>query len=504
VALLVGFYVLGFGAVIVFAVLDLVSVKLIGPLGTGGIFLLLVAVQATLFALTTMFYGVTVSTRFSAADFPGVPVTPEDEPELWARVRRLARAMGTRGPQRILISTEADAAVWEYGPLLGLFPGKRHLVIGAPLLLALSTAQLDAIIAHELGHFGNSDTRLGPLVNRGRMGILTALRVADRSVPIGRSGTARRFEPRGWWYVVLALRCYAHLFFSLTQATSRAQEFGADRAGARLVGRESIVSALAELPVIAVAYRLYLENYVYCGLPYGLVPEPDQVIGGFGSLIADPGRRAEFDLVRRQLAAGGTGGRRFDSHPPLHERLAALRALPDDGRDSDEPSGQPAVEMLRHRQTILTALGRKKLGDEASGKTALDWKSLTDAVLFHNMDRVATPLVNAVAAVTGATVPTPESLLDAIGAGRLSEILDRLNSSSDATAAAPSQRLRAWMLVVLAERGHVRWSHSWSGFAELDAPPGLSEALSAAVAAVLANQPDCGPLRAILHGSGFR
>jgi Zn-dependent protease with chaperone function len=512
VALLLGFYLVGFGIVIALLVLDIVAVRLIGPLGSVGIYMLIVCAPATVLAGAVVVRGVSVSTRFSVADLPGVPVAPDDEPELWARVEWLAQTMGMRGPRQILIGTDADAAAWERSRMLGLFPGRRYLIIGAPLLLALSPAQLDAVLAHELGHYGNKDTRLGPLVGRGRVGILMALRAAERNVAVGGDGGARRrFEPRGWWYVVLAFRAYAHVFFSLTEATSRAQEYAADRASARIAGRENTASALAEIHVISSAYQFYLDRHAYSGLPLGLLPEPAQVIGGFGSLLADPPRVAEPERLRRIPGARGVSrASRFDSHPPLADRLAALHALPDDGRAADEPSGRRAAEILRDPQGLLTCVGEKLLGTKAGGMTPVDWDSLADAVAFHYADQAAAPLADAVTAVTGVPAPTLDCLLDAVDAGRLPEILDRLTGfgagdrptrtavHEDAEAAL-ARCLRDWILVVLAERALVRWTHSWSRFADLEAPRGFSADLHAAIDALLAVEPETARLRAILN-----
>ena len=363
---------------------------------------------------------------------------------------------------------------------------------------------MDAVIAHELGHYGNYDTRLGPVVNRGRAGILTALRAAERSVPVVSASRAphTRYAPQGWWYLVLALRVYAHVFFSLTQATSRAQEYAADRASARVSGRDNTVSALAEIPVVASAYRFYLDNYVFWGLPLGLVPEPEQVIGGFSCLIADPQRADWFERLRSTAATAGKTGR-FDSHPPLSDRLAALRALPGGDRRPDGPDGRRAVELLRDQRAVLVAAGEQILGPAAAGKTPVDWESLADTAMFHHTDRAAAPLIDAVAAVTGGSAPTPESLLDAVDAGRLAEILDRLATSgttSQDTATVLVRPLRAWILMRLAERGLVRWVHSWSRPAVLQAPPGLPAALDAALAVLLGPEPDTAPLRAVLSG----
>ncbi|WP_229898985.1 M48 family metallopeptidase, partial [Streptomyces capoamus] len=104
-------------------------------------------------------------------DGPGIPVTEADEPRLWALVRELAAAAGTRAPDRILLTGEVNAAVSENPRLLGLFAGRRTLHLGVPLLIGLTEAQLRSVLAHEFGHFTGGDTRLSVLVVRGRVQI---------------------------------------------------------------------------------------------------------------------------------------------------------------------------------------------------------------------------------------------------------------------------------------------------------------------------------------------
>src|SRR5262245_47222634 len=98
----------------------------------------------------------------------GVPLTETRAPELWADVRRLATTAGTRAPDEIRIVTDVNAAVSENARLLGLIPGRRYLYVGMPLLMTLTVSQLRAVIAHELGHYSHSHTRLGEIAYRGR------------------------------------------------------------------------------------------------------------------------------------------------------------------------------------------------------------------------------------------------------------------------------------------------------------------------------------------------
>lgn len=151
----------------------------------------------------------------------GLAVSDAEQPELWRAVRSLAERTGTRAPDAILLTEEVNAAVREDARLLGLLPGRRRLYLGVPLLMGLTEPQLHSVIAHELGHYGNADTRLAGITLRGRDSVLRTVegfqaprrKLRDRAWarqgrPAGRRGGARGPEHRsgGWRADRLRLR----------------------------------------------------------------------------------------------------------------------------------------------------------------------------------------------------------------------------------------------------------------------------------------------------------
>ena len=161
--LLAGFYL-----ICIALVAGLTALTVVGFAEAGVNRLTLFLSLVTLAAAFVVVRGVFVSTHLRVRDIAGVEVTAADQPALWHRVHQLAAQVGTRPPRRIFLVPEVNAAVWENTRLLGLIPGKRQMMVGVPLLMALTPAQLDAVLAHELGHYGNRDTRLGGLVGRTR------------------------------------------------------------------------------------------------------------------------------------------------------------------------------------------------------------------------------------------------------------------------------------------------------------------------------------------------
>jgi Zn-dependent protease with chaperone function len=266
IALLLGFYLLCLLLIAVLVAIDVVAFHYLGDHSSADRILGLL-VFATLGAVFIVIRGVFVSTRVRRKDLPGVPVTPAQQPALWQRVRAMAETAGTRYPRDIRLVQEVNAAVFEQPHLLGLVPGKRTMLIGVPLMQALTVPQFDSVIGHELGHYSGRDSRLGPLTARVRRGV-TAARDTSRQQ---RRGEHRIRIPGNALFEAL-FTVYARLVLAQTQAMSRRQELAADRLAATIGGRHNAVAALSHIHAIDAAYSFYLNRYVVAGIPAGLVP----------------------------------------------------------------------------------------------------------------------------------------------------------------------------------------------------------------------------------------
>ena len=424
----------------------------------------------------------------------GALITEADEPAFWAHIRSLADAVGTRAPREIRLIPAVNAGVSERSRLLGLIPGRRRMFIGVPLLLALPPEQFDAVLAHELGHYSNKDTRLGGLVQRGRVSVLTAAHFAsDQNVLV-----ARMFQS------------YAKLYFSVSESISRRQEFAADVYAAKVAGRANAAAALREIPALDQAYGFYLSQYASAGMKLGLLPRPEDLLSGFGALLADPRRKAELDEVRANPREEKAD--KYDSHPPLGQRIAAIEALPDDGRPLCPPDERRAISLLLNSREALARVAVEMVGEKAAGKTAADWDQLAHAVALRQAQLGADQLKAIINGLVGREARLAD-LLDLADAGRLGEVLDRLPKGESEFARratgrvgrefaknALTDQLICGLLTALAAQGRVRWVLSWSELTRLDMDPRLEREIDRAVRALTAIHPDTGPLRALLAG----
>ncbi|MFI9188230.1 M48 family metallopeptidase [Streptomyces californicus] len=581
--LLAGFYLLGLVLLAALAAADWAA-----AVHTPGAFALKVFLVSAVLALPIV-RGMFMLRTPPQEDVPGVRVDESREPRLWQTVRDVAQQVGTRAPDEIVLTGDVNAAVSEDSRLLGLVGGTRRLRIGLPLMTGLSESGLRAVLAHEMGHYGNADTRLAAVSERGRVHVLRTIahfeeradakvskerarqeKKAASAVAKGRKAKEVDTTGTGITYRAMArlYTAYGKFYLRATLSGSRRAEFAADVAAARIAGRDATSSALREIPVIDAAHDFYLNCYATLGVDAGLLPPPGEFLGGFRHLLA--ARHEELDALRGELPTEPVSP--YDSHPPIAERVARIEALPDDGRASDPV--RPSLSLLADADRSFAAVEETVLTPAALGLRRLDWPELVHAAMSvqtersaqrfgalalgtaggedtsphgtdggggtpgHGADAHGTPGHGADADGTpghgadarpgadadadrtsrpeaapegdGAGAGTLGALLDAIDAGALWRIAERLPRSAEAAAAHgraarefARPQLRAGLSqLVSAEylrQGRARWQLSWAESAALELPYGHVDELPAALEAAVADRPDTGPLRALLE-----
>ncbi|QFR00009.1 M48 family metalloprotease [Streptomyces phaeolivaceus] len=458
---------------------------------------------------------------------PGLPVTEAEEPGLWRAVRESADRVGTRAPARIVLTADVNAAVAEDARLLGLLPGRRRLYLGVPLLQGLTEAQLRAVLAHELGHYSNADTRHAAITVRCRAQVLRAIRhfeeLADRSAGRERARQEKKnakaaakgkktgeIDTRhvGLTYRALAklYMAYAKLYIRATLAGARRQEYAADDASVHVAGRDATASALREIPVLDTAYDFYMNSYATLGAEARLMPPRGEFFGGYGRLLS--GRQLELVGLRTELPTEPASP--YDSHPPIADRVARIEALPADGR-ADEARGA-AIGLLADPDRVLVALEDAVLTENVLGfRRTADWPELLDGSMDARFATLDTPLHRALARYTKDR-PSLAALLRVIDDGQLWQLARRLPMSDEAAEARgrafrefvrPSlaDGLERMVLAELHAHSRLSWDFSWAEPVVVRLPPtpdGTETDLDAAIAAAVADRPDTGPLRTLL------
>ncbi len=245
---------------------------------------------AAVFGMGGAFMSLALS-KWTAKRFTGARVIeqPRNETERWLveTVRRQARQAGIGMP---------EVAIYDAPDMNAFATGMRRdnalVAVSTGLLQGMSRDEVEAVLAHEVSHVANGDMVTLALIQ----GVINTFviflsRVIGHLVDRVVFKTERGHGPAFWITAIIAEIVLAVLASMIVMWFSRQREFRADAGGARLAGREKMIAALERLKQSVNQPHL-----------------PDQL--------------AAFGI------SGGIGQgikRLFMSHPPLDERIAALR-----------------------------------------------------------------------------------------------------------------------------------------------------------------------------------
>jgi heat shock protein HtpX len=215
---------------------------------------------------------------------------PRNELEQWlvTTVRRQAEAARIGMPEvAIYDAPEINAFA------TGATRNSSLVAVSTGLLNSMRRDEAEAVLAHEVSHIANGDMVTMALI-QGVMNtfVIFLARVVGRLIDSFISGDREGGPSFAYYIIVIALDIVFGLLASIVvMSFSRAREFRADAGGAELAGRQKMIAALERL-----------------AQSYGQTTLPDQV-RAFG--------------ISGHVAHGFK--RLFMSHPPLAERIAALR-----------------------------------------------------------------------------------------------------------------------------------------------------------------------------------
>jgi Zn-dependent protease with chaperone function len=306
----------------------------------------------------------------SGQDFP---VTPEQEPGLFAFLNRIADEAGAPRPHKVFLSPGVNAGVfYDFSVLNLIIPLRRNLTIGLGLVNALSLSEFKAVLAHEFGHFGQRSMAIGRWVHtaqRVAASIVTKRDFLD-GILLGISRSDFRIAWIGWIMrvVVWSLRSVLDTLFSMVvlaeRALSREMEFQADLVAVSLAGSDAIVHALHKLNPADAAFDqaagLVLSEHHEGRAVNDLYVLQTRIVEHMASLLADkrygvtppvPEDSPEAHRVFEKRMAAPP--RMWSSHPPNDEREENAKHVyipaPADGNPAWQVFGDPAT--LRQRMT---------------------------------------------------------------------------------------------------------------------------------------------------------
>lgn len=234
------------------------------------------------------------SDKIALASSGAQPVSREQLPRLYAVMERLAAKGNLPMPKLYVIPQAAPNAF-----ATGRNPSHASVAVTEGLMELMNDDELEGVIAHELSHVRNYDI-LTTSIAATLAGVISWIGYFARWGAIfgGFGGGRDRREGGGLELLLMAI--VAPLAAMLLQlGISRQREYAADAAGARLVGH-----------------------------PYGLISALEK-LGTYNKRIpmtnVTPATSSLYIVT--PLAAGQVFMGLFSTHPPLPERIEALRRM---------------------------------------------------------------------------------------------------------------------------------------------------------------------------------
>jgi heat shock protein HtpX len=223
-------------------------------------------------------------------------VTPEEEPELHGIVDRLCALADMPKPKVAVAETDIPNAF-----ATGRNPNAAVVCATRGIMRRLDEPEVEAVLAHEMSHVAHRDVAIMTVASV--LGVVAGL-LTRIAIYAGMFGGGDRNNQNAALVdiaiLVVSVVVYA-ISFLLTRALSRYRELAADRSGAILIGRPSLLASA----LVKVTGEM------------GRIPTKDlRAAEHFNAFFFAPA-----------LAGGTSLSSLFSTHPSLEVRLAQLSKL---------------------------------------------------------------------------------------------------------------------------------------------------------------------------------
>lgn len=280
--------VLRTGAIlIVLSVLLVVAGGAIG--GRGGLQI------ALLMAVVMNFVSYFFSDKIALASSGAQPVTREQLPRLYMVMERLAAKANIPVPKLYVVPDAAPNAF-----ATGRSPSHASVAVTQGLLQIMNDDELEGVIAHELSHVRNYDILTSSIAATIAAAVTYLASMGKWAMIFGGMGGDRDDDRHGGGLAAILMIFLAPFAALLLQLfLSRTREYAADETGARMVGQ-----------------------------PYGLISALEK-LGNYNRRIPTTAISPSTSAlcIVKPLFGGGTFSSLFSTHPPLEERILALKQM---------------------------------------------------------------------------------------------------------------------------------------------------------------------------------
>ena len=273
-----------------------------------GIFKSFVILFVVIFGLLFLQYW--FSDKIALWGMHGHIVTPEQAPQLHGAIDRLCALADMPKPRVAIADTDMPNAF-----ATGRSPKSAVVCATSGLLRRLDEPELEAVLAHEISHVAHRDVAVMTIASSLGVvaGLLTRVMFYATLFGGGGRGGGRNNQSAGQLVLIemmvmlVSIVVYA-ISFLLTRALSRYRELAADRSGAILIGRPSLLAAA----LVKITGEI------------GRIPTRDlRRAEAFNAFFFTPA------VTQRPGPQGGgfSLGTLFSTHPSLERRLAQLSEL---------------------------------------------------------------------------------------------------------------------------------------------------------------------------------
>jgi len=250
-------------------------------------------ILALVFAAVMNFVAYFFSDKIALAMYRAQPVTREDLPRAYQAVERLTQKIGIPMPKIYVIPSDSPNAF-----ATGRNPSHASVAVTRGILELLTDEELEAVLAHELGHVNNRDILISSVAAT-LAGAITMLANMGKWAMIFGGYGRDRDDRGGGGLAGLLMLIVAPIAATLIQlAVSRSREYQADATGAHFTGNPyALASALQKLD--AYSRRIPMQ--------------------------ANPSTAHLFII---QPFMGMNFGSLFSTHPPIAKRIERLTGRP--------------------------------------------------------------------------------------------------------------------------------------------------------------------------------
>jgi heat shock protein HtpX len=246
-------------------------------------------------AVAMNFFSYFFSEKIALSMYSAQPVTESENPDVYRRigpmVQQLCHRMELPMPRLWLIPEDSPNAF-----ATGRNPSHSSVAVTGGILQIMDDRELEAVLAHELGHVLNRDILVSSIAATIAAAITAIARMAGWALMFG-GGRRDNDEGGSAWSGILMMLVAPIAAVMIQMAISRTREYGADAASAR-----------------------------YCGTPSYMI-NALQKLENWSKRIPMDASPATAHMFIIKPFSGGAVMKMFSTHPATEERIARLQAL---------------------------------------------------------------------------------------------------------------------------------------------------------------------------------